>query len=172
MERSSALLVINWQLFYLNYYELLWNKELHVHYEDVKVHMNWWLLLNQQPQESKISVLKALLVRGVYSWHEVRISVDTHSGCNWAQTFLSAWYAKSWCLIYLCAPVLYASHASATVFYVFQLTKLWIQGDWKVNFTGNIHIYWCHIREVFKNPSYGKCPWWGGYPPFPVSFFC
>ena len=27
------------------------------------------------------------------------------------------------------------------------------------------------LREGFKNPSYGKCPWWGGgVPPFSVNF--
>ena len=27
------------------------------------------------------------------------------------------------------------------------------------------------IREGIKNPSHGKCPWWGGYPPFSANFF-
>ena len=30
------------------------------------------------------------------------------------------------------------------------------------------------FREGFKNPSHGKCPWWGGggLPPYPLIFFC
>ena len=55
------------------------------------------------------------------------------------------------------SPVIFSSHVNYTC--------LMSQVSSKVHFAADC------LRDVFKNQSHGKCPWWGGYPPFLLTFF-